>query len=72
MAEEQDEEHEGTAYFFWKTNLLHRYFKRMRENRRNGVMGRILDDISMKLAFRTVKIFCWEGKRIYEVLERWR
>ena len=35
-------------------------------------MGRILEDVSMKLVFRTVRIFCWEGKRIYEVLERWR
>ena len=35
-------------------------------------MGRILEDLCVKLAFRTVRIFCWEGKRTFEVLERWK
>ena len=64
MADAQEED-DHTADFFWKTNLLHKYFKFMKENRRNLIMERILSNVEMKLSFRTIRIFSFQGKKTY-------
>lgn len=35
-------------------------------------MSQVLETISMKLIFRTIKIHSWKGKKTGEMLERWK
>lgn len=54
VANGQNEE-EGTAYFFWKTNQLHKYFHLLAQHRRDSAFFKVLANIPLKIAFRTVQ-----------------
>ena len=59
------EEDDTTAFYFWKTSLLHRYFQAIKENRRNCKMDRVLSAVTVKLAFRTLKKHSYQGKKSF-------
>jgi hypothetical protein len=59
MASEQCED-DGASKFFHKTNLLYRYFQRFKENLRDERMLRVLNAVTLKLAFRALKLHAWQ------------
>ena len=60
------------AFYFWKTNLLHKYFKKIKENRRNLKMAVALEVTSRKIVFRVIKAYAYRGQRTIELIERFK
>lgn len=44
----------------------------IKENKRDTKMARVLDEITIKLAFKTLKKYSYQGKKTLEALERFR
>ena len=71
MAESQYED-DSVSFYFWKTNLLHRYFASMVENRRICKMVRLLEKLTLKVTFRWLRREIEGAKRGNEVVSRYR
>jgi hypothetical protein len=69
---EQQQEGGSTAFYFWKTNTLHRYFHRLVDHGRAAKMARLLSKATLQLAFRALQQHSWAGRRSLEALARWQ